>query len=255
MSLGVFLTILAITLAAFWWFTGGRRANDDSQPTKKVLPPKEPKQRNQNAGGATSALPEQSIQIKIEPKQPTTKQKHKTTAGIKFNEYGSPDMQSCFDVAFSRLSKQLSGIETNQLIELSRELKENDGAFEYQTKLMLNRLGTSDWRWSSYRKKLDSPQKYKEMTQNFIGMLGRTASALYRHEQRMQMTEHNPYWQFKRRSFDDSSEHCKAYDGVVKHYTDPFWDSIKLPCSPRCSCDIYTRSEQELARKGIMVGV
>lgn len=157
MTIGTFLTTLAIALAAFWWFTGGRRAKDDSKSNNKSSSQKELKQRNQYVGGATSVLPEQSIQIKIEPNQPTTKPKHKTTAGIKFNEYGSPDMQSCFDVAFSRLSKQLSGIETNQLIELSRELKENDGAFEYQTKLMLNRLGTSNWRWSSYRKKLDSP--------------------------------------------------------------------------------------------------
>lgn len=80
MSIGVFLTLLAITLFAFWWFTGGRRADGKSA--------------------------DEGVQSHQQPRQISTCQKRTSELGIQFDEHGNPDMQSCFDVAFSRLSKQ-----------------------------------------------------------------------------------------------------------------------------------------------------
>ncbi len=230
MSLGFFIIIFVMILTALWWLTSGRCADGKSA--------------------------DEGVQSHQPPKQIPKYQKRTSELGIQFDEHGNPDMQSCFDVAFRQVTKDLTGVTDEQLGTLYTNLNEHkDDTVPKQAKAVIDALGSSNWQWVPHTVVAYSPSEYKEMAEAVANMVIKSMYQLRRYEQLMQMTEFNPYWQFKRPSFEDSSEHCKVYDGVVKHYKDPFWQTIKLPCSPSCSCHIYSRSERELARKGIVVGV
>lgn len=76
-----------------------------------------------------------------------------------------------------------------------------------------------------------------------------------RYEQQQEMKQLRPYWEYRHR---DGQKHPRpeheAWDGLVLHCDDPWWQTHYPINAYGCKCTVFAHSERSLARNGLKVG-
>ena len=72
-----------------------------------------------------------------------------------------------------------------------------------------------------------------------------------RYKQLQAVGERNPYWEYRHSDHvqDPRAEHV-AWDGLVLHKDDPWWDLHYPPNGWGCQCRVFARSERQLKKLG-----
>ena len=76
-----------------------------------------------------------------------------------------------------------------------------------------------------------------------------------RYEQQQEMKQLRPYWEYRHR---DGQKHPRpeheAWDGLVLHCDDPWWQTHYPVNAYGCKCTVFAHSARSLARNGLKVG-
>ncbi len=152
--------------------------------------------------------------------------------------------------AFAIALSELEGVGSVPVRDIYNALQRHKGDFRKQGKALLTCLGEKGWRWKFFNKPLDSAKDYKEMALLFAARVEMLAHGLNRKQQLMEVAERRPYWEFSAGLDDEIPERCRAMNGTIKHFKDPFWQDVFPPCNhPSCTCQVLSLSERDLAKK------
>ena len=76
-----------------------------------------------------------------------------------------------------------------------------------------------------------------------------------RYEQQQEMKQLRPYWEYRHR---DGQKHPRpeheAWDGLVLHCDDPWWQTHYPVNAYGCKCTVFAHSKRSLERRGLKVG-
>jgi len=158
--------------------------------------------------------------------------------------------EDCWKAAFGISIAEIEGADHVVVSDIYNALRQHPGDPRKQAKALLACLGQTGWRWKRFERPPDSAKSYNEMVLYLVGRIEMLAHGLHRQQQLREVADRRPYWKFMAGPHEDTPDKCKALDGTIKHFKDPFWQDHLPPCEhATCRCQVFSLPEQDLARK------